>query len=230
MKNWPQFLLPLLLTAGFVAAKPNRDFKKGEVYYSHKKFAIAEDLLLKSLEKNPFNHKAYFYLGNIYVMQDNFPAADKNYQKAIDLNTSASYYYNYGMLKFLKKMPDLAEPLFLKALELDPKKYIACDRLATIYINQFHYEKAITSLSNVLKIFPAHPDRPTILAIIARLAANTGFARQKRAELASGAGGQNGKFQFDIDLDKIGRESAIESKSEEPIKDVDIELDIIEEE
>jgi tetratricopeptide (TPR) repeat protein len=203
-------------------------FTKGEILYSKYKYSIASEFLQKAVQNDPMNHTAYFYLGNIGTIKSNFSDAEKNYQKAIELHSSASYYHNYGQLKIYQGFPDIAKSLFSKAISLEVSKNKSRIMLAQIHIHEYEYQKAADELTQALTIEPNHPDRITIQKLIDKLRGNIDFARKKREEKFSSGTPTNQPFNINVDLSDIGEKKELESKDEKSLSDIDIDLEIIE--
>lgn len=218
-----------LVAMVFASSETVDAFKKGESFYSEKKFAIAQDFLVQAVKENPLNDKAYFYLANVYTVSSNYAEADKNYQKAIDLKpANADYYFNYASLKFLQKMPDVSEQLYAKAAGLRPDYFEVHLRLAKLYFDTYEWNKSADSLEKVLSLKPDHPDRTTIENLIKKLRGSLAYAEQKKKELAGGGKPADGALPFTVDLKDAGKIKELGTKSEESVKSKPTDPDIVE--
>lgn len=87
------------------------------------RYAQAEDLYRKAIDRAPNMSDAYSNLGNVYLAQKQIPLAIASYHRAIELNPNrGSYHFNlyraYSQETFLSRQSDRA---FQKARQLDPK-------------------------------------------------------------------------------------------------------------
>jgi|GEM_PF-307917 len=81
----------------------------------------AEMLLIKAIEADPQNAKAYFELGRLYTKSKNYPKAIKAYQEATNLNHRLSdAFYNLGFIYASTKDFANAEKMFLHVADLKP--------------------------------------------------------------------------------------------------------------
>lgn len=241
-------LLFLLPVAGYSAG--NDDFVRGRALYSQKKFSAAEELLKKSIAASPLNPEAHFILGNIFFLNALYTDADRSYQRAIDLKTEASYYNAYAALKLKQNLPEVAEQLYLKSVRIDPSKYHAYEKLAFIYIESKKFEQASAMLKKVIEINSAHPDKEIINEMIQRLSkapaqqADTASAVSDAGKTSGTGSGQKSSgtnseqhssgqknsskpLVFDIDLDKVGKSKEMDSKMEESITEIEIDLELV---
>lgn len=186
------------------------------------------------------NDKIFFYLGNLYMQVSNVTQAEIHFQKALELNRNeAVYYYNVGAIQSYNGLDEVAQALYEQAIKLDPNYALPHEKLARLSYSEGKYSQTVRHLKQVLILEPAHPQRATIQALIQRLS--------QKPDLNSQAGNENnnqnqnnnnnsnndsaetdsGKIPITLDLSDIGEQKELESPDEESIKDIDIELEIL---
>ena len=97
-------------------------FRGLAVYYTETtNYRKAAELLHSAIRRNPFNESYYFELAQLYLNQQNFPAAletlsagRENFDKSAQLTLAAGVAY-YGLRRFSE-----AIDAFLRTIELDP--------------------------------------------------------------------------------------------------------------
>lgn len=73
---------------------------------------------------NPDFFQSYLELGNLFILQKNWKAAESCYKKAIDLNSKCSWcYYNLGKVLEKKNQLKEAEVAYHTAIDICPNKY-----------------------------------------------------------------------------------------------------------
>src|SRR5690606_38462544 len=84
--------------------------------------------------KKPGYAKAYFQRGRAYQGLKDYLNAEKDYQKAIELDSkNALAYYNFGTLKFLQQDYEAAIEQFSKVIEINPKDAYAFNDRGSCY-------------------------------------------------------------------------------------------------
>ena len=207
-------------------------YAKGERYYSHKQYPLALEFLTKAIEYNPTNGKAHFYLGNIYFFQGQYLQADRSYLKALELLPGTpEVLLNYASLKYQQTLFEIAEVWYKKAKIQFSQLEQPYEKLAMIYYRQFLFEKAALEFEALLEHFPGRVDRANIEQWIIKLRQNQSEASRIRNRLlATGAEIDALKFGglLSLDLKNILKETEIQSKNAETIKEFDVDLDIVE--
>ncbi len=125
----------------------------GHAYYRQENYDFAENFYILSLSKNihdePSLFEVYKNLGNILVMKKDFEAAEENYHKAFNINSSSDQLFvNLGTLEIQKNQFDHAKAKFKEALNLNPENTGAWTGLAMIHNHMSDFELA---KANVLK-------------------------------------------------------------------------------
>ena len=121
------------------------------------------------------NAEKYMQEGFVNFQQQNYDAAIANYEKAIKLQPKASGAYNMIGMAYRFKYNKLGVPefrqkeiaAFQKAIEVNPKNWVAMINLATDYYNDGHKAKAIPLFKKALELNPNHPEKAQIQKLIA---------------------------------------------------------------
>lgn len=105
------------------------------------------------LEKSNYTDPhAYLFLGNLYLPIDK-EKAFKNYQKAVDLDSSvAAAYEGMGIIYDHQNKPDEALEMYEKALSISPWNQNYLNDVADEYYEKKEYQKAIDSYDLLLKL------------------------------------------------------------------------------
>jgi tetratricopeptide (TPR) repeat protein len=117
----------------------------------------------------------YIQEGFVNFQQQKYDEAIANYEKAIKLEPRAAAAYNMiGMayrFKYNKLgVPELREKemaAFQKAVEIDPKNWVAMINLATDYYADGQKAKAASLFKQALALNPNHPEKTDIQKMIA---------------------------------------------------------------
>ncbi len=126
----------------------------------------AEALLLKSIEIDPGNAKAYFQLGLAYTALKNSTRAIEAYQKAVQLAPNfPDVYFNLGYLYATKKDYSTAEKMFGQAVKKNPP-YLdeALFNLGLVQTKQGKREESIKSLKRAVQVNPQNERAQKFLA------------------------------------------------------------------
>ena len=108
------------------------------VYYLSYSVPVRLDLALQQFQKaivlTPDNARAYSNLGLAYKNLEQFADAKKAFEKAIQFEADPSYFSNLGSTLQLEGDYAKAAEMFRRALELNPKNYIAAGNLASALV------------------------------------------------------------------------------------------------
>jgi serine/threonine protein kinase/Flp pilus assembly protein TadD len=108
---------------------------------------------LKSLELDDTLSDAHRALATIYLMEWNFPEAEKKYREALALNPNdAGAHQGYGALLARMRRLDEASVELTKATELDPLWLMHGVYLGNIYYYQRRYDEAVKQYNKVLEM------------------------------------------------------------------------------
>lgn len=123
------FLLVAVLTVSAFAVDDTA-FRKGVQYYLEKKFLLAIGSLKSAIESGYQDAKAYFYLANAYVANQDYEKALDQYRYALEAANNSdlqgSVYFNMGYVYDLKKD-------YKKAIEFFNKAYAVNTNLHQTY-------------------------------------------------------------------------------------------------
>jgi tetratricopeptide (TPR) repeat protein len=117
----------------------------------------------------------YMQEGFIQFQHQKYDEAIASYEKAVKLEPRAAAAYNMiGMayrFKYLKLgVPELRQKemaAFQKAIEIDPKNWVAMINLATSYYAGGQKDKAAPLFTKALELNPNHPEKAKIQEMIA---------------------------------------------------------------
>jgi tetratricopeptide (TPR) repeat protein len=165
--------LLLFLYASALNAQ-NADRGKDEVfdravkYFYDQKFEMAELLLQETLKKNPENHLAYSYLGDIFLKKKRYDGALQLYRKALEIQpNSGENYFRIGQIYYYKKNGDLAIDNFKKSFELNPKIKFAYYHIGLSYLMLLRdKQNTISNWERYLAIAPEDPQYEKIRRVI----------------------------------------------------------------
>lgn len=134
-------------------------FKKAVKYFFQRKYEMAELLLQESLKKNPENHLAYSYLGDIFLMKKQYDGALQLYRKALDIEpNNADNFFRLGQIYYYKKMGPLSIENYQKSVEIDPKITFAHYQIGLTYLMLLRdKENTIKSWETYLRLAPEDP-------------------------------------------------------------------------
>lgn len=113
--------------------------------------------------------------GFVYFQQQKYDEAIVSYEKAIKAEPRAAAAYNMlGMAYRFKynrlRAPELRQKemaAFQKAIEIDPKNWVAMINLATTYYTDGQKDKAAPLFKKALELKPDHPEKAEIEKMIA---------------------------------------------------------------
>lgn len=186
----------------------NSLLKKAEGHYFNKKYYTALRLLKRYIDYDPENHKAYSYLGDIYLQIRKLDKAEESFRIASELTeTPDREFYRIGQVLFLKKQGKKSLQAFQKAYKLNPAMSICYFQIGMVYLQLLrNKEQTIHYWSTFRQIAPDDPQGPEIDRALAIL-------RQKDFRLPTA-----GKKIPDI-LIPIGSESRVPYKKSGPEKE-----------
>lgn len=151
------FLIPVLLCCLVACATTSEPqvgktkmsegyLTRGYAYLEADKFELALTEFHRSLQENPQNKWAFYYLGVTSDKLGKLDDAEKYYSEAIDIDSGFSEAYNaLGVVYSKQKKWKEAIKNFQKALEnkLYSTRYIPYLNMGDVYMNQPDYERAV---------------------------------------------------------------------------------------
>jgi tetratricopeptide (TPR) repeat protein len=122
----------------------------------------------------------YIQAGFVNFQQQQYDEAIANYEKAVKLEPRAAAAYNMIGMAYRFKYNKLGVPefrqkeiaAFEKAVEIDPKNWVAMINLATDYYADGQKAKAAVLYKKALELNPNHPEKADIQKLIAAGDAN----------------------------------------------------------
>ena len=159
----------------------------GQRYYKAKNFEDAESQLKKSLEFNPTQGTAAYYLGRLYNDTERYDDAIEWLNKAIELlpENKVSYknsYYFLGQIHAYLENREDAIAAYEKLLTLSPKREREIQYLHSLVSLSAKEENYEAALEYARKWGELEPDNPEVRDMIAKLAMHTGGAEEALAE------------------------------------------------
>ena len=117
----------------------------------------------------------YLQAGFVNFQQHKYDEAIANYEKAIKLQPRAAAAYNMIGMAYRFKYNKLGVPefreremaAFQKAVEIDPKNWVALTNLATDYHAEGQKAKAAPLFKKALELNPDHPEKLALQRMIA---------------------------------------------------------------
>ncbi len=138
------------------------DLQAGLALADAEDFEGAEESLKTAIARDPSEPRAYLALGDIYSRKENFEAAAKLYNEAIEALSKSdekpdwNFYYRRGMAYERLKEWDKAEPDFRRALHMEPNRPEVLNYLGYSLVDR--NEKLDEGLDLIRKAVEARPD------------------------------------------------------------------------
>ena len=139
------------------------------------RFILTTMLLAAVLGCGGDNADKYIQEGFVYFQQQKYDEAIASYEKAIKAEPRAAAAYNMIGMAYRFKYNQLGVPefrqremaAFQKAIEIDPKNWVAMINLATDYYADGEKGKAAALFKKALALKPDHPEKAEIEKMIA---------------------------------------------------------------
>jgi len=139
------------------------------------RFILTTMLLAAILGCGGDNAEKYMQEGFVYFQQQKYDEAIVSYEKAIKLEPRDAAAYNMMGMAYRFKYNRLRVPAlrqkemaaFQKAVEIDPKNWVAMINLATDYYADGQKGKAAALFKKALELNPNHPEKAAIEKMIA---------------------------------------------------------------
>ena len=117
----------------------------------------------------------YMQEGFVYFQQQKYDEAIASYEKAVKAEPRAAAAYNMMGMAYRFKYNQLGVPelrqkemaAFQKAIEIDPKNWVAMINLAASYYAEGEKGKAAPLFKSALELKPDHPEKAEIEKMIA---------------------------------------------------------------
>lgn len=132
----------------------------------------------------------YFQAGLAYFQQHNYDLAIENYEKAIALGARSPVAYNMLGMSYRFKFQQTGKPefqqneidAFQKAVNLDPKYWVAMLHLGATYYSRGEEAQAAIWFKKVLALNPTHPEKAQIEKMIVEVEVDKHSEPLKSAE------------------------------------------------
>lgn len=135
----------------------------GNLQRSRKNFKEASDYYTRVLAVSPKDEKAswsiYYYRGVTFERQKNWPAAEADFKKALELYPDQPSVLNYLGYSWVDRGINLDEAfrMLRKAVELRPTDGYIVDSLGWAYYRLGKYEDALREMERAIELRPADP-------------------------------------------------------------------------
>jgi len=128
----------------------------------------AIDALGLSLEKRPGFADGYLLLGQAYVQQQKFPAAESAFRRALEIDPHISGgEYQLGMVLLLQERTKEATDVFASLARTDPRDADAQVGLGTAAEVSGDYQRAFDAFQRAAQLDPKNPETYTNLGLAA---------------------------------------------------------------
>jgi serine/threonine protein kinase len=119
-------------------------------------FPKAKDALRRVAELNPSSAEFYAAAGLVDLICDwNFPEAERNLRKSLELNSHYAFANNYmGQIFMFQRMPEEAEFYLHRAVEIDPMGLYNLIMLTVGYFLARNYQKVVEECEKMLAVYP----------------------------------------------------------------------------
>ncbi len=145
----------------------------GRSLYAQARYSEAASTWETARAKSPYNALVLRNLGAAYHMLERTDDAAAAFQRALEIEPSATVYSNLGTLRFFQGRYSDAAAAFEKAVELNPSVFLYWANLGDAYRRlpgstekaRTAYSRAINLVEDRLKTSPTSPDLQTQLAL-----------------------------------------------------------------
>ena len=122
----------------------------------------AKDILDQAIAATKKNKKKdkmnYILLGDMYNVENNGSAAVENYQKAIDIDSSAEAFVSIGKIFEIIRNYGEAELSFQQAMKVDPDYSVAYKGMAELMYSLHKYDQAIDNWKKYIELSENTPE------------------------------------------------------------------------
>ena len=128
-------------------------FRSGRIYQDFREYDKAEEDYQRSLEMNPENTRAYYFLGTIHAERENYDEALTAFQRVAELDPrNADVHENLGSVYFAMEEYDKAGEEFETAVALDPTNVEALFNLGTVQLIKGEPARAEAQFRRLLQL------------------------------------------------------------------------------
>lgn len=135
----------------------------GQLLRSTKDFAGAAKAYTAAIERlgtiEPEDWQLFYYRGIAYERAKDWPAAEKDFLKALELSPDEPYVLNYLAYTWVERRErlDQALPMLEKAVQQRPEEGFIVDSLGWAHYMLGDYEKAVVNLEKAVQLAPTDP-------------------------------------------------------------------------
>jgi len=133
-------------------------FKKGEVLFSRKDFAAAEQTFINVLSIDETHLDANLHLGLVYLEIENYPKAEFFFHKLVNLKKDPVYYGNLSLALYRQGRLLEAAEAYENALSMDDNRAARFANLAHVYRELNNDEKALHNFEKASRKSPRNKD------------------------------------------------------------------------
>lgn len=123
---------------------------EGFRFFNLRNLEESKSMFLKTLEINPQNDAAHYYLGTIYLATDDFERAERYLLNAVEIDRG-NYWYRIRLAQFYSQTDrgEVAIHLFEELKNDYPKKSSLYFEMINLYVSEQQLDKAIETLNNI---------------------------------------------------------------------------------
>ncbi len=135
----------------------------GQLLRSTKDFTGAAKAYTTAIERlgdlEPEDWQLFYYRGIAYERAKDWPSAEKDFLKALELSPDEPYVLNYLAYTWVERRENLdkALPMLEKAVQQRPEEGFIVDSLGWAHFKLGNYEKAVVNLEKAVKLAPTDP-------------------------------------------------------------------------
>ena len=135
----------------------------GQLLRSTKDFTGAAKAYTTAIERlgdlEPEDWQLFYYRGIAYERAKDWPSAEKDFLKALELSPDEPYVLNYLAYTWVERRENLdkALPMLEKAVQQRPEEGFIIDSLGWAHYMLGDYEKAVVNLEKAVKLAPTDP-------------------------------------------------------------------------
>ena len=129
-------------------------YELGVLYRENNNFDNAIKSFKKAIELNPQHSMALYEIGVIYEQQKNYDEAIKKYTESLRIKENSEAFQSLGVCYLKKGLLKEAYRNLVKAMMLNPNKYIIYNNLGAVLERVGNYDSAIQMLEIAVKLNP----------------------------------------------------------------------------
>lgn len=135
----------------------------GQLLRANKKFADAAKVYSIAIDRlgklEPEDWQLFYYRGVSQERAKDWPAAEKDFQKALELSPDEPYVLNYLAYTWVERRErlDQALPMLQKAVSQRPEEGFIVDSLGWAHYMLGRYDEAVTELERAVSLAPTDP-------------------------------------------------------------------------